>query len=88
VRYNATKRTSEAHRFTFEWNLERLVSKYDKDSNTLFKHMETARYKKHLTYFGDYQIRWSLAVDMNKVRMVEQYLVGKSMIEGLPGASC
>jgi hypothetical protein len=61
--------------------LGRLASTHDKNRQIDFKYTEIERYEQHLYYFGDYQIKQSLVVDMKKPRTVEPYSVGRSIQE-------
>jgi hypothetical protein len=83
ISFNDNKTPIKKHvTFKYERNLKRLASIYEKNGGQIeFKFMETERYEQHLTYFGDYQIRQSLIIDMKKARMVEPYLVGRSIRE-------
>jgi hypothetical protein len=77
VSYDANEMPIRHHViFKLEWHLERLANIHEKKYRIECTYMVMERYKQHSSYFGDYQIRQSLTINMRKDMAVEPYIAG------------
>ncbi len=59
-----------------KWNLERLAGQYNKDRKNSFKYMKARRYKKHLTFLGDYQMGLTIEVkEQSAIELIKTLLI-------------